>query len=132
MPSVTVEVNQRPGPGPGATVVRIGGTLEADTVAAARTLLDPVVAAAPRVAVFDFGGLSFLSSVGISLLIETRRRLEAVGTKIFVTNMQPQIARVMDIVQALPGNAVFKDTAEMDEYLAEMQRRVLEGDEPSA
>jgi anti-anti-sigma factor len=129
MTPLTVEVSHRPGPGPGATVVRIGGTLEADTVQKGRALLAPVVASAPRVVVLDLGGLAFLSSVGISLLLETQRSLTAKGSRVFLTNMQPQIARVMDIVQVLPKATVFKDIAEMDEYLAEIQRRVADGDE---
>jgi anti-anti-sigma factor len=129
MTPVTVDVSQRPGPGPGATVVRIGGSLEADTVHKAKPLIAPVVAAAPRVVVLDLSDLTFLSSVGISLLLETQRNLTAKGTRVFLTNMQPQIARVMDIVQVLPKSTVFKDIAEMDEYLAEIQRRVTEGED---
>jgi anti-anti-sigma factor len=132
MTAVTVVVTQRPGPGPGATVVRIAGSLEADTVETARSLIAPVMAAAPRVVVLDLGGLNFLSSVGISLLLETQRELTSKGSRVFLTNMQPQIARVMDIVQVLPKTTVFKDISEMDEYLAEIQRRVTEGEDSSA
>jgi anti-anti-sigma factor len=121
---VRVEVARRPGPGPGATVVRIGGTLESDTVAAAREAVEPVLRAAPRVVVFDLGELTFLSSVGISLLLEARRTLSRAGSSVFLTNLQPQIAKVMEIVDAIPKTSVFADLAEMDEYLAEIQRRV--------
>jgi hypothetical protein len=41
-------------------------------------------------------------------------------------NLQPQIAKVLDIVKALPGISVFKSLKEMDEYLAAMQRKVEE------
>jgi hypothetical protein len=36
--------------------------------------------------------------------------------------MQPQILEVFAIMQSLPGVAVFKDTAELDRYLAVRQR----------
>jgi hypothetical protein len=36
--------------------------------------------------------------------------------------MQPQIQEVFEIIRALPGIAVFKDVAELDEYLAARQR----------
>jgi anti-sigma B factor antagonist len=79
--------------------------------------------------VFDLGELTFLSSVGISLLLDARRRLTEAGASVFLTNLQPQIDRVMDIVNAIPKATVFADLAEMDEYLAEIQRRVAEGAE---
>ena len=121
-----VDVTHRPGSGPGATVVRIGGTLEADNVDAARKDIEPVVEAAPKVVVFDLGELVFLSSLGIGLLLDTRKRLTDRGTTVFLTNLQPQIAKVMDIVNSLPRTAIFKNLAEMDSYLTEIQRRVRE------
>jgi anti-anti-sigma factor len=123
---VRVEVVHRPGPGPGATVVRVGGTLEAETVDAARGRIEPIVRAAPKVVVFDLGELTFLSSVGIGLLLDARQRLAKAGSSVFLTNLQPQIAKVMEIVNAIPKESVFADLAEMDDYLAEIQRRVQE------
>jgi len=41
-------------------------------------------------------------------------------------HLQPQIQEVFDIIKSLPGVAVFKDTAEMDRYLAIRQRSHLE------
>jgi anti-anti-sigma factor len=123
---VRVDVTHRPGSGPGATVVRVAGTLEAETVDAARASIDPIVAAAPKVVVFDLGELTFLSSLGIGLLLDTRKRLTDKGSTVFLTNLQPQISKVMDIVNSLPRTAIFKNLAEMDSYLAEIQRRVRE------
>jgi anti-anti-sigma factor len=129
MTDVRVEVAHRPGEGPGATVVRIAGTLEAGTVGPARAALEPVVKAAPKVVVFDLGELTFLSSIGISLLLDTRLRLQTAGSTVYLTNLQPQIRKVLDIVQAIPKTAVFANIEEMDAYLAEIQRRVREGEE---
>jgi hypothetical protein len=37
--------------------------------------------------------------------------------------MQPQIQEVFEIMKSLPGVAVFKDVAELDQYLAARQRK---------
>ena len=42
-------------------------------------------------------------------------------------NLQPQIRKVFDIIQALPSLNVFESVEELDQYLAEMQRKVREG-----
>ncbi len=126
---VTVAVTHRPGAGPGATVVRLAGEIDGVTSPRARKDLEPVVASAPPVVVFDLGETTFVSSAGISVLLDARRRLEKAGSRVFVTNMQPQIAKVMDIVKALPKQSIFGTMKEMDEYLAEIQRRVTTGDD---
>jgi anti-sigma B factor antagonist len=43
-----------------------------------------------------------------------------------MVNLQPQIARVFDIIKALPAVSIFKDDAEPDDYLAAIQDRVQE------
>ena len=51
----------------------------------------------------------------------------AKGAKCYITNAQPQVQKVFEIVKALPGMSVFTSTQELDKYLAEMQRKVIEG-----
>lgn len=63
--------------------------------------------------VFDLAGLDFMTSGGIGELFR-------------MTNLQPQIQKVLAIVKALPGTALFASEAEMDEYLAAMQRKARE------
>jgi hypothetical protein len=50
---------------------------------------------------------------------------------VHLVNLQPQIAKVLEIVKALSGINVFKNLQEMDEYLAAMQRQVQEGETES-
>ena len=42
--------------------------------------------------------------------------------------MQPQIQEVFEIMKSLPGVAVFKDIAELDQYLAARQRSHLQNE----
>ena len=43
-------------------------------------------------------------------------------------NPQPAVRKVLDIVKAIPAGGIFKDVAELDAYLDEMQKQVREGD----
>lgn len=43
-----------------------------------------------------------------------------------VSNPQPQIRKVFDMVKAVPLSDVFASTEELDAYLAAMQRKVIE------
>jgi ABC-type proline/glycine betaine transport system permease subunit len=44
------------------------------------------------------------------------------------TTLQPQIRKVFEIIQALPSLNIFESVAELDRYLAAMQRKVREGE----
>jgi hypothetical protein len=47
-----------------------------------------------------------------------------------MVNLQPQIKKVFDIAQALPGEAVFSSVEEADEYFDAMQKKALEEGNP--
>jgi anti-sigma B factor antagonist len=76
--------------------------------------------------IFDLARLDFISSAGIRVLVRAHKTMRNQRGGVQMVNPQPQIAKVFDIVRTLPGVAVFKDEAELDEYLATIQRRVQE------
>ena len=43
-------------------------------------------------------------------------------------NPQPSVRKVLDIVKAVPAGGIFKDIAELDAYLDEIQRQVRDRD----
>lgn len=78
--------------------------------------------------IFDLEKLEYLSSAGIRCFVRARKVLEAAGGRIAVVNPQPAVQKVLDIVKAIPPGGVFRNIAELDAYLDEMQRKVREGD----
>jgi len=123
--SVHVSQLDEPGKGP-ATLVKLVGRLDTLTAPQADTEIQPVVAGSAKNVIFDLAGLTFISSAGLRVLLGARKALGERGAQLHLINLQPQIAKVLDIVKALPGIHVFKNLREMDEYLAEMQRKVKE------
>jgi hypothetical protein len=45
------------------------------------------------------------------------------GGSLFVTDLQPPVAKAFEITRAIADLAVFKGNAELDAYLAAMQRK---------
>ena len=50
----------------------------------------------PRKTILDFGGLSFMDSSGIAVVIRAKRRMEMLGGNLEVTNIPRQAARVLE------------------------------------
>jgi len=115
-----------------ATVVKLVGRLDTATAPQAEKEIQPVVAGSLKEVIFDLAGLTFISSAGLRVLLGARKALAARGAQVHLTNLQPQIEKVLDIVKALPGINVFKNVKEMDEYLTAMQRKVKEGEGESS
>jgi len=119
--SLTIQIRQ-------TTVVTLAGRLDTATAPEAETTLAPVLAATPKHVVFDLEGLDFISSAGLRVLLGARKTLSEAGSECLLVNMKPQIARVIEVIKSLPGLKIFASAREVDEYLAALQRRVIEGD----
>ena len=127
--ALQIEISRvsKPG-GVSSTVVKFTGMLDTATSPQADKELAPVLASPPPVVEFNLAGLTFVSSAGLRVLLGSRKTLGAKGAKCYLTNAQPQVQKVFEIVKALPDMSVFSSTQELDKYLAEMQRKVVEGE----
>jgi len=77
--------------------------------------------------VLDLARLEFISSAGIRVLVQARKCMGKQNGGVLMVNAQPQIVKVFEIIKALPGMIVFRNEAEMDQYLGVIQRRILRG-----
>jgi len=80
--------------------------------------LAPVLASTARDLVFDLRDLKFISSAGLRVFSNARKQVKERGGQASFIHLQPQIQEVFEIIRALPGVAVFENTAELDRYLS--------------
>ena len=112
-----------------SSVLKLIGTLDSETVPAAEKVAKPLVAAGPKVLVFDLSGVDFVNSTGIGFLLASKFAMEKRGGACFLSSPRPQVRKVLDIMKALPADSVFGSQQELDDYLAEIQRKVEDGEE---
>jgi anti-sigma B factor antagonist len=107
----------------GATTVKLTGSLDTSTAPELERQLAPVLAEATiKDIVFDLANLKFISSAGLRVFSMARKKLKERGGQASFIHLQPQIKEVFDIMESLPGMAVFESVAELDRYLAARQR----------
>ncbi len=109
--------------------VALAGRLDTHSYDELDRQLAPLLASSIRSLVLDLSGLEYISSAGVRSVFKARKALSARGGKVLVANPQPQIAKVFDIVKAVPMNEVFTSVAEADAYLDAMQQKVLRGED---
>lgn len=115
---------------PRAVRVSLVGSLDTATSPDLEKELERVLPDRPRLLVFDLAGLKFISSAGIRVLAVARQRMDAVHGLCVVAHPQPQVEKVLEIIRALPGLSIFKDQAELDAYLLEIQHKIIDGELP--
>lgn len=106
--------------------ITLSGRLDTHTYQALDEALAPLLATQITTLVLDLSHLDYISSAGIRSIFKARKVLATREGRVLVVNPQPQIRKVFDVVKAVPLNEIFTSVQELDEYLDEMQRRVLE------
>ena len=118
-----IVIQQKPGAlNAGFVTVKLTGSLDTATAPALELQLKPVLANPLKDLVFDLAQLTFISSAGLRVFSLARKHLKECGGQASFVRLQPQIREVFEIIQALPGVAIFKDDEEFDRYLALQQQ----------
>ena len=113
---------------PGYHELALDGRLDTETHAQLQAALDKLPVAAARGVRLDLAKLSYISSMGLRVVMKLMKDLKTHNGVFQAVRVQPQIQKVFDIAAALPPETVFKSVEEADAYLDLMQKRVLRGD----
>ena len=107
---------------PGVFVVSPIGSIDSNTHTILDENVDNVLKNSPDVVIFDMEFTDYINSTGIRVLLKTKKALKKSAGKLLFMNLQPQIKKVFEILQALPTMKVFASIDEMDSYLDAMQK----------
>jgi stage II sporulation protein AA (anti-sigma F factor antagonist) len=107
--------------------VKLGGSLDSETTPQLESRVEPLLADPhARVIRLEVHDLHFISSMGLGAVARMRRIVTSRGGVVLMVGAQPQIAKVFQLVKMLPKEVVFATRQEADEYLAAIQKQVIE------
>jgi anti-sigma B factor antagonist len=101
------------------------GSIDTNTYSILEKKVDQVLQSAATVIVFDMKAVEYMSSAGVRVILKAQKALKKKG-KVILMNLQPQIKKVFEIINALPSMQVFTSMDELDRYLDQMQRKAME------
>ncbi|KGI77179.1 STAS domain-containing protein [Oleiagrimonas soli] len=78
--------------------------------------------------VLDLKDLEYISSAGLRSFAKIRKQMRARNGHTLLLNPQPQVRKVFDIVKAVPVNEIFVTVRELDDYLDQIQRKMMQED----
>jgi anti-anti-sigma factor len=79
-----------------------------------------------KVLILDMEGVDFVSSAGVGTIMKAKTSLAKKGAELVMSNVQPQVKKVFEIIRLLPTLGVFQSQEELDDYLATIQKRITE------
>lgn len=109
--------------GPDTYIITCVGRLDTETSPILEKEVKRIPEKAPSLLILDMERLDYMSSAGVRVLFLAQKRMKLHGGKLALMKIQPPIRKVLEIINALPGQQVFKDTAELDRYLDAMQKK---------
>ena len=112
-------------PGEGFVTIRPAGSLDSNTYTELQEHIAAVTQRKPGAVVLDLKDLTYISSAGVRVLIAAQKTMKAAKGGFAIVNLQPQIRKVFEIIMALPSSNVFESVADLDRYLAGIQKKVL-------
>ena len=107
---------------PGVMAIAPIGAIDSSTYTILEDKVEEALGEAPDVIIFDMEFADYISSTGIRVLLKTKKALQETDGKMVFMNLQPQIKKVFEILQAIPTLKVFASIEELDNYLDVMQK----------
>ena len=112
---------------PGIVGLKLDGQLDGDTYKNLDQEITRLQEGTFKTIVLNMQGVDRISSAGIGSLVKAKATAKRKGGDLAMNNLQPQIKRVLEIMALVPTLNVFRNQAELDEYLGRVQKRIVEG-----
>ena len=110
----------------GVFVVSPFGSIDSSNYKDLEQKIVPFLAVSTKVLVLNMSAVSYISSLGIGVILVAKKVIEEQGSSFMVVNLQPQIKLAFEIIKAIPNMRVFENLEEADKYLSEMQKKEIE------
>ncbi|MBJ6138609.1 STAS domain-containing protein [Marinobacter litoralis] len=103
--------------------LRLDGAVDSDTSPELEAQLDEMVHPAITYLALNMSGVSFISSAGLRVVFKMLKKMKARDGQLMVTEMNPGVEKVFEVVKLMPDLSVFGSSQEMDEYLTSLQNQ---------
>ena len=107
-------------------VVSPKGDIDSETYLKFQQKVKPVLELSPRVIIIDMGDVKYISSLGIGVILSTKKSLEKDSRIFMMINLTPSVKKVFDVVSAIPDMNIFSNQKEADNYLMKLQQKEIE------
>jgi anti-anti-sigma factor len=118
--ALKIEVEER---GKDRVVVRLVGRLDAESADGCGKELAPLSQGGAKQLVLDLGGLEYISSLGLRVLLSAKKAMAGRHGQLVLANPQPPVKKVLDLAEILPATDIFQSIESADIFLDAIQHK---------
>ncbi|UCC94649.1 MAG: STAS domain-containing protein [Candidatus Omnitrophota bacterium] len=107
-------------------VVELKGSIDTATHQQLEDELREIIEEKTKTVILDMAGVNYISSIGIKVILVTKKTLEKMHATFSMVNLQPQIKKVLDAMRILPMIDIFDDIPEADKYIDQIIKETIE------
>jgi len=119
---LTIKTVERP---TGVFTVSPAGPIDSASYAQLEKQVEMLLEVSPRLLILDLSGVDFISSMGVRVILKTRKALARTGGEMRLVHLRPPVQKVFEIIAALPSQAIFSSQEELERYLEKMQEKAI-------
>lgn len=105
--------------------VELKGSLDSETTPQLDEELEKIIDKKTKAVVFNMSGVDYINSVGIRLIVTLKKTLEAQQASFVLTNLQPKIKKIFEIMRILTVIDVFDDVEVADKYIDQVVKELI-------
>lgn len=110
----------------GMVIVSPVGSIDTTTCELLDKEIKKVLKRSVTTLVLDMAGVNFVTSRGVSTIAKTRASLVQRNGDLAIMNLQPQVQKAFEIMCLVPALNVFSGRDELDDYLGQVQRKIVD------
>jgi anti-anti-sigma factor len=99
---------------PGIFVLSPEGYIDTNTYPIMDKEVNSVLDKAPTVVMFDMSGVDYISSLGVGIILRTKKHLKERGGQMFMLNPRPKIRKIFEIIYTSPDQEIFTSMEELE------------------
>lgn len=100
--------------------VELTGSIDNETHQELEDELKEIIDEKTKAIILDMKDVNYVSSIGVKVIIWARKTLKKNNATFAMTNLQPQIKKVFEMLKILPMIDIFSDMEEADKYIDQM------------
>jgi anti-sigma B factor antagonist len=106
---------------PGVQIVSVAGTLDSDNYQTFEKTLGDVLNKNPLKIILDMEQLQYISSLGLRVILKTRKEIMRCKGSIALYNLQPQVRKIFEVTNNMLLMEQLHNRAELDAHIAALK-----------
>jgi len=106
--------------------VELNGSIDTETYQELDETLKELIDEKTKAVILDMAGVNYISSIGVRVIVSAKKALKEKNSTFAMTNLQPQIKKVFDVLNILPIINIFDDMPEADKYIDQVIKEEIE------